>query len=187
LGVLALLGWLRNQPGDSWQQRWRASGAEDRPDWRLLVGTDQANPPPHLSPRLLVLIRADAIRPSLDWPLRFAPARHNLAAEMARTRDPGAFAELAALCHGRVGLQSQQQALTNIAIVMAVKGGNVAAVRVGDCLELLATAARTRATNDRHANSLLFYQLLRAHGDLARTHPPRSKCSPALGNPAASS
>ncbi len=139
LGVLALLGWLREQPGDNWQQRWRVSGAEYQPDWRVLIGTDQANPLPHLSPGLLVLICADVIRPSLDWLLRFAPARHNLAAEMARTRDRAAFAELAALCQGRVRLQSQQQALTNVAIVMAVKGGNVAAVRVGDCLELLAT------------------------------------------------
>ena len=47
---------------------------------------------------------------------------------------------------------------------MAVKGGNVAAVRVGDCLELLATAAPTRTSNDRHAESPLFYQLLRTHG-----------------------
>ena len=54
---------------------------------------------------------------------------------------------------------------------MAVKGGNVAAVRVGDCLELLAAAARTRATNDRHAQSPLFYQLLRAHGDLGPDAP----------------
>ena len=38
LGVLAVLGWLRTQPGDSWQQRWQASGAEDQPDWRRLVG-----------------------------------------------------------------------------------------------------------------------------------------------------
>ena len=88
LGVLAVLSWLRIQPGDSWQQRWRASGAEDQPDWRQLVGTDRAKPLPHLSPGLLVLICADVIRPSLDWLLRFAPARHNLAAEMARMRDP---------------------------------------------------------------------------------------------------
>ena len=166
-----MLGWLRERPGDSWQQRWRASGAEDQPDWRLLVGTDRAKPLPHLTSGLLVLICADVIRPSLDWLLRFAPARHNLAAEMARTRDRAAFAELAALCQGRVGLQSQQQALTNVAIIMAVKGGNVAAVRVGDCLELLAAAARTRATNDRHAESPLFYQLLRAHGDLGPDAP----------------
>jgi hypothetical protein len=38
LGVLAVLGWLRTQSGDSWQQRWWASGAEDQPDWRRLVG-----------------------------------------------------------------------------------------------------------------------------------------------------
>ena len=171
LGLLAVLGWLRERPGDSWQQRWRASGAEDQPDWRLLVGTDRAKPLPHLTPGLQMLICADVIRPSLDWLLRFAPARHNLATEMARTRDPAAFAELAALCQGRIGLQSQQQALTNVAIVMAVKGGNVAAVRVGDCLELLAAAARTRATNDRHAQSPLFYQLLRAHGDLGPDAP----------------
>ena len=171
LGVLAVLGWLRGQPGHSWQQRWRASGAEDQPDWRLLLGTDRAKPLPHLTPGLLVLFCADVIRPSLDWLLGFAPARHNLAAEMARTRDGAAFAELTALCQGRVGLQSQQRALTNIAIIMAVKGGNVAAVRVGDCLELLAAAARTRVTDDRHASSPLFYQVLRAHGDLGPDAP----------------
>ncbi len=172
LGVLAVLGWLGAQPGHSWQQRWQASGAEDHPDWRLLVGTDRGKPLPHLTSGLLVLICADVIRPGLDWLLRFAPARHNLAVEMARTRDRDVFAELTALCRsGRVGLQSQQQALTNIAIIMAVKGANAASVRVGDCLELLATAARTRVTNDRHAQSPLFYQLLRAHGDLGPDAP----------------
>jgi Phage integrase family len=183
LGVLAVLGWLRNQPGDSWQQRWRDSGAEDQPDWRVLIGTDQANPLPHLSPGLLVLICADVIRPSLGWLLRFAPARHGLATEMARTRDRGAFADLSALCQGRVGLQSQQQALTNVAIIMAVKGGNVAAVRVGDCLELLAAAARTRTTNDRHAHSPLFYQLLRAHGDLGPDAPAAIEVFSGRGQP----
>ena len=88
LGVLAVMNWLRTQSGDSWQQRWRASGAEDHPDWRRSVGVGRAKPMPHLSPGLLVLICADAIRPGVDWLLRFAPARHNLATEMARTRDP---------------------------------------------------------------------------------------------------
>jgi hypothetical protein len=183
LGVLAVLGWLRGQPGDSWQQRWRASGAEDQPDWRLLVGIDRAKPLPHLTSGLLVLICADVIRPSLDWLLRFAPARHNLAPEMARTRDAAVFAELAALCLGRVGLQCQQQALTNVAIIMAAKGGNVAAVQVGDCLELLATAARTRTSNDRHAESPLFYQLLRAHGDLGPDAPAAIEMFSGRGQP----
>ena len=134
-----------------------------------------------------MLICADVIRPGLDWLLRFAPARHNLAAEMARTRDRAAFAELTALCQGRVGLQSQQRALTNIAIIMAVKGGNVAAVRVGDCLELLAAAARTRVTDDRHARARCSISCCARTATSARTRPPRSKCSSAVGNPAASS
>lgn len=186
LGVLTVLNWLRTQPGDSWQQRWRASGAEDQPDWRRLVGSsDRAKPPSHLSPGLLVLICADVIRPSLDWLLRFAPARHNLAVEMARTRDPsGAFTALTALCRsGRVGLQSQQQALTNIGIIMAAKGGPVEQVRVGDCVELLATAARTRATTPSHLNSPLFYQLLRTHGDLGPDAPAAIEMFSGRGQP----
>ena len=173
LGVLAVLGWLRTQPGDSWQQRWQASGAEDQPDWRRLVGTDPAKPLPHLSPGLLVLICADVIRPSLDWLLRFAPARHNLAVEMARTRDPsGAFTALTALCRsGRVGLQSQQQALTNVAIIMAAKGGPVEQVRVGDCVELLATVARTRR-HDRQTS-----QQPAVLSTAARAWRPRSRCA----------
>ena len=88
IGAAGGAGLAVEQPGDSWQQRWRASGAEDQPDWRLLVGTDRAKPLPHLTPGLQMLICADVIRPSLDWLLRFIPVRHNLAAEMARTRDP---------------------------------------------------------------------------------------------------
>jgi len=185
LGVLAVLNWLRTQPGDSWLQRWRASGAEDQPDWRRLVGADPAKPLPHLSPGLLVLICADVIRPSLDWLLRFAPARHNLAVEMARTRDPsGAFTALTALCRsGRVGLQSQQQALTNVAIILAAKGGQVEQVRVGDCVELLATVARTRAAAARHLNSPLFYQLLRAHGELGPDAPAAIEMFSGRGQP----
>jgi len=185
LGVLSVLTWLRAQPGESWQQRWRASGAEDHPDWRLLVGTDPAKPLPHLSPGLLVLTCADVIRPSLDWLLRFAPARHNLGAEMARTRDPsGAFTAMTASCRsGRIGLQSQQQALTNIAIIMAVKGGPVEQVRVGDCVELLATAARARPTTPGHVHSPLFYQLLRAHGDLGSDAPAAIEMFSGRGQP----
>src|SRR5258708_31361014 len=111
LGLLAVLGWLRVQPGDSWQQRWRAGGAEDQPDWRLLVGTDRAKPLPHLTPGLQMLICAHLIRPSLDWLLRFIPAPHNLAAEMAPTRDPAPFAPPTALCHGPTGPYCPQQAL----------------------------------------------------------------------------
>lgn len=185
MGVLAVMNWLRTQSGDSWQQRWVASGAEDQPDWRHLVGTARDKPLPHLSPGLLVLVCADVIRPGLDWMVRFAPARHNLATEMARTRDPAAFAALAALCkQGGVGLQSEQRALTQVAVIVATKGGLVEQVRVGDCVELLAAAAeRPRVTVDRHANSPLFYQLLRAHGGLGVDAPAAIEMFSGRGQP----
>jgi hypothetical protein len=196
LGVLAVLSWLQTRSGDSWQQRWQASGAEDQPDWRDLVTaaaagrrrarTAPGTQLPHLSPGLLVLICADVIRPSLGWLLRFAPARRGFAAEMARTRDSAAFAALAPLCaQGRVGLQTGQQALTRIGVIMAAKGGPVAAVRVGDCVELLQVAADIRATSGSkaHAHSPLFYQLLRSHGVLGEDAPAAIEMFSGRGQP----
>jgi Phage integrase family len=182
LGVLAVLSWLQTFPGASWQQRWQASGAEDQLDWRDGITAASAGRCrsrvatgarlPHLGPGLLVLVCADVIRPSLGWLLGFAPARRGLAAEMARTRDTAAFAALTESCtQARVGLQSGQQALTRIAVILAAKGGPVAQVAVGDCVELLQITDGLRATSEAHAHSPLFYQLLRTHGVLG-THAP---------------
>jgi hypothetical protein len=152
LGVLAVLNWLQTHPGDSWQQRWRASGAEDQTDWRDLVTA--------------------------------AAARRNLATEMARIRDQAAFAGLAESCTaGRVGLQSGQQALTRVAVILAAKGGPVAAVRVGDCVELLQVTAGMRATSEAHAHSPLFYHLLRSHGVLGEDAPAAIEMFSGSGQP----
>jgi integrase len=133
-----------------------------------------------------VLICADVIRPSLAWLLRFAPARRGLATEMARTRDSVAFAALAELCaQARAGLQTGQQALARIGVIMAVKGGPVADVRVGDCVELLQAAAHLRATSgsEAHAHSPLFYQLLRSHGALGEDAPAAIEMFSGRGQP----
>jgi hypothetical protein len=195
LGVLAVLNWLRGQPGDSWQQRWQASGAEAHPDWRDLLtaatsggaGTgavSAATPLPHLSPGLLVLVCADVIRPSLGWLLRYAPVRRGLALEMARTRDSATFKVLTTSCtDAAVGVQTGQQALTRIAVIMAAKGGLVGAVQVGDCVELLATAADMRSTQEAHAHSPLFYQLLRTHGVLSQDAPAAIEMFSGRGQP----
>ncbi len=193
-GVLAVLSWLQTHPGESWQQRWQASGAETHPDWRDMVTAAGRSRPqtapgkqlPHLSPGLLVLICADVIRPGLGWLLRFAPARRNLATEMARTRDSGAFAELAESCtRAQVGLQSGQLALTRVAMIMAAKGGPVSEVRVGDCVQILEAAAGLRAASglEAHATSPLFYQLLRAHGVLGEDAPASIEVFSGRGQP----
>jgi len=177
LGLLSVVNWLQTQPGDSWQDRWVASGAQDHSDWRELVasasvgraGITEVNHTklsPHLSPGLMVLICADVIRPSIRWLLASPAARRGLATEMARTRDPVVFAQLAArLSQGAaVGTQSGQQALAHIAVIMAAKGGLVGQVSVGDAVELLEVSARVSAKRDGNAHSPLFYQLLHAHG-----------------------
>ena len=195
LGVLAVLSWLQTFPGTSWQQRWQASGAEDQLDWRDLLTAGSAGRArftaavggrlPHLGPGLLVLICAEVIRPGVGWLLRFAPARRGLAGEMGRTRDTAAFAALAESCtHGRVGLQSGQQALTRIAVILAAKGGLVAEITVGDCVELLQVSDELRATaGDGHAHSPLFYQLLRTRGVLGQHAPAAIEMFSGRGRP----
>jgi hypothetical protein len=191
-GVLAVLGWLEEFPGGNWQQRWQASGAEAAPDWRDLFSGEAAgrsrastgSPAPHLSIGLMVLICADVIRPGLEWLLRFAPARRGLATEMARTRDSKAFAALTQACtEAQVGLQTSQQALTRIAVIMAAKGGQVWAVRVGDCVELLAVVAGLGTRFQGDARSPLFYQLLRRHGALGEDAPAAMEMFSGNGQP----
>ena len=193
LAVLSVVSWLQAQPGDTWQGRWRSSGAEDQRDWRDLVvaapgpsaaaAVNSGKPPSHLSPGLLVLICADVIRPSLGWMVTSPQARRNLAVEMARTRDTATFAELDRMCvAGGVGLQVGQQALTRIAVIMAAKGGTVGDVRVGDCLELLAIAAASEQ-RDMHARSPLFYHLLHSRGDWGEDTPAAIQVFSGRGQP----
>ncbi len=191
VGVLSVLNWLRTHPGATWQDRWLASDAEAHPDWQALVGmagaggteASQSRRMPHLAPGLLVLICAEVVRPSLSWLLGYAPARRGLAVEMARTRDSAAFAELSGMCtSGPVGQQAGQQALTRIAVIMAVKGGLVSDIVVGDCVELL-EVARTHGQGDGHAHSPLFYQLLHAHGRLGEDAPAATRMFAGRGRP----
>lgn len=134
----------------------------------------------------MVLICADVIRPGLGWLLRFAPARRGLADETARTRDSTAFAALNQACtDGHLETQTRQQALTRIALILAAKGGPVAAVRVGDCVQLLAavTSLGTGTRLQTNARSPLFYQLLRQHGVLGEDAPAAMEMFSGSGQP----
>jgi len=180
LGLIAVVTWLEAQPGESWQDRWRASGAEDQQDWRGLVaawkaaraGASPGCLPPHIGGGLMLLICGDVIRPGTGWLLRCSPTPRNLAAEMARTRDGTAFAELTALCQdASVGSYARLAALDKIAVIMAAKGGLAADITVGDCAKLLGIAEQVRTGTDRHSSSPFFYQLLRAWGAFGEDAP----------------
>ncbi|MGH9303854.1 MAG: tyrosine-type recombinase/integrase [Acidimicrobiales bacterium] len=194
IGVLAVVSWLQARPGDTWQERWLASGAESQADWRTLVDAPEGEPEPgtlrrtrsllHLAPGLLVLICADVIRPSLAFLLASAPTRYKLAQEMARTRDAIGFERLAqCLGEGAVGLQPAQQALTRIAVIMAAKGGLSGEVTVGDCVEVLELTRQMGGDAEGHARSSLFYQALRQSGTLGEDAPAALRVFSGRGQP----
>ena len=156
----------------------RASAEVRPPPASRTTSAGYASPPAAAAALREASCTIPCTRHDVAWPPRWpAPAT------------AAAFAVLAELCtQGRVGLQSGQQALTRIAVILAAKGGPAAAVQVGDCVELLQVAAGMRATSEVHAHSPLFYQLLRSLGVPGRGRARRdARCSPAAGSRPASS
>jgi len=173
-GLTRVLEWLERQPGDTWQDRWIASGADAEGNlaWRglparwLAAGDRGPKDPEQVSLTvgrgMLLLVCGDVIRPSLGWLLTPVTIK-NLAAEIARTRDPDGFTALTSACQADlVNAHTMRLALRRVATILAAKGGLIRDITVGDCLELL------RIADDLHdyagATSPYFYQLLRAAG-----------------------
>jgi hypothetical protein len=181
IGLTKLVHWLEAQPGRTWQDRWVASGADAAGNlgWRELAGSwlrgagwASANPRTDfiaLGRGVLPLICGDVIRPSLGW-LLTPETPKNLAAEMARSRDPGGFAALAALARtDPASAATKDLAVRRIAVILAAKGGTIAGITVGDCLELLDVLA---AGSGGGSTSPYFYQLLHALGTFPAAAPP---------------
>jgi hypothetical protein len=185
-GLCSVLDWLRSKPGRTWQDRWIASGAEHRPDWRSLPAQQSAVPAPTAAAAraanrcalgLKLLICADVIRPSLDW-LLATPSPKNLAATMARTRDRATFTRLAATCaESATGQSTRTVALSRIAMIMAAKGGTAEAITVGDCIQMQQASvdAGRRLGKGNSFRSPFFYQLLRSLGGFPDTAPPTTR------------
>ena len=170
-GTAKLLRWLSSFPGDTWQQRWEASQAEDHPgsSWARLParwlqdnGTGSSCDGNDLSSGLLMLICGDVIRPGLAWML--TRTHRYLALVMAETRDPAGFARLRELAESGPpsALDDARYAATRVATLMACKGGIVSDITVGDCVELADTQRRVHARGGQR--KVDFYLRLRALG-----------------------
>ena len=179
-GLVRVLGWLEQQPGDSWQDRWLASAADARGNvaWRCLPAQWKAGIPYgagdsesvrlNIARAMSLLVGADVLRPSLSWLLTpGTPA--GLVADLTR-RDPDGFARLDAVWRADgTSTHTAQLALRRIAAIMAAHGGRVSDITVGDCLDLLQTLEQHGAGTG--ARSPYFYQLLRAAGVFADNAP----------------
>jgi hypothetical protein len=178
-GTTRILGWLASFPGDSWQQRWKASGAEDLPKeqwldlpmgWRQAAGRSIA---PHnrgcFQAGLLMLVCADVIRPAFGWMIR--KASNWIVPAMAACRDPHGYASLQGLIDADPdGITAGQArlALGRITMIMACKGGLVRDITVGDYLALLDAMHQTGTGG---AGRLLAYRLLHGLGHLGPDAP----------------
>src|SRR6202022_2133854 len=170
-GTAKMLRWLSSFPGDTWQQRWEASQAEDHPGsswvqlplrWLQHNGMRASSDGNDLSSGLLMLICGDAIRPGLAWML--TRTHRYLALVMAETRDPAGFDRLRELAEAgpTSSLDDARYAATRVATLMACKGGLVSDITVGDCVELADTQRRVHARGGQR--KVDFYLRLRALG-----------------------
>ena len=119
------------------------------------------------------LIGADVVRPGLGW-LMATSSPLRIANEMGRVRDPAGFARLREVRDaGTFGNATVAPAMEKVAFIMAAKGGMVADITVGDCLELVRTSRDVFPGPSRSTrHSPFFYQMLHAAGVFPARAPP---------------
>ncbi|HEV2452003.1 MAG TPA: hypothetical protein VGS62_08755, partial [Streptosporangiaceae bacterium] len=170
-GLMALLDWLQDQPGDTWQERWAGSGADAAGrGWSRLSGRWLRDRGENIRWRqgelgigLRMAVSADVIRPSLRWLVAAKGSKSALAGSLAQVRDAEGFAHLRRLC-GESGTTGAVLArtLSRAALIVAAKGGCVRDITAGDVLELLDTEAALHASPP--GDTGVFYRLLRRAG-----------------------
>ncbi|MGN9912711.1 tyrosine-type recombinase/integrase [Phytohabitans sp. LJ34] len=172
-GLGKVLDWLERQPGATWQQRWLASGANAAGfDWADLPLNGIVDPRRHhrdeLSCGLAMLVAGQAIRPGYPWLLRQRQAL--MLAEVRAAIDPDGFARIERDAN-QAARYARSDALNKLTWIVIRKGGLVADITVGDCVEL------TKALQEHHfrgsAGRPLFYALLKATGVLPAAAPER--------------
>lgn len=174
LAVRQLLIWLAGFPGETWQQRWLASGADTAGKaWTELPDANGATSDLHRRRGEITgaagrLILFDVIRPSYVW-LYSAPS-NTLYQRFEQRRDPAGFAALAARCETNTALTAsdRRSAFIQLARILMHNGGLLADISVVDCVE--AYRAQTGYAHARQHS--LWYTLLRDEGILPADAPP---------------
>lgn len=179
IGVELLLDWLAGQPGGTWQERWLSVEAGiPGTAWRQVRAVWLAGRPHRaswhqdfVSIALRLAISAEIVRPSLAWLLTGTMSNGSLVRTLAASRDPEGFARLAEHCNRAPGVSAKARAHTayRAALIMAAKGGTLAAITVGDILELLDAEAGT--PSGMSDGTTLFYRVLHETGILGNEAP----------------
>ncbi|MGH3121714.1 MAG: tyrosine-type recombinase/integrase, partial [Streptosporangiaceae bacterium] len=172
LGLRLLLDWLAGQPGDTWQDRWLASGADAAGNsWRQVTTAwlqDHGHRTGHrqevMSRTLVAAISADLIRPTPAWLAEANFRKGTLVNALARSRDPEGFRRLQAACSAdpAVSAMAAGRVVYRTALIVAAKGGTVSDITTGDVLDVLDAEAEAHGTAVGATH--LFYRILHAMG-----------------------
>jgi integrase len=145
-GLPLLLDWLGDQPGDTWQERWLAAGADAAGDgwaegpaaWLEREGLLSRGRLELMTSSLLAAVGADIVRPSPGWLLTGGKKR-KVVHHMVRWRDPEGFERLRVAAERDPSVTPQAEMLTlfRAAVVVAAKGGDVSDITAGDMIEVL--------------------------------------------------
>ena len=167
-GVSALLGWLGAQPGDTWQERWLASGADSAgAAWRQIPavwlrasGRDAPERVEALGAAFTIAVCADVVRPGIAWFVTSVPRGGALVRGMAQARDVEGFARLRRQCEqdNQLPAGAMTHTLHRVAVILGAKGGVLADITLGDVVELLDAEARCQRGPMAHATA--FYRTL---------------------------
>lgn len=176
-----LLCWLQRFAGESWQQRWLASGADTAGKaWPDLVtnGADDGLsaaglPDDPVKARKLAtgtagrLILLDAIRPGYDW--LYSSPSGTLFPRFEQLRDPAGFAAVGARCDAdpRMTSTDRRAALIQLCRILMHNGGLLGEITLADCVE--AYRAQTGYGTRLHSR---WYGLLRDLHILGQDSPP---------------
>jgi hypothetical protein len=172
-GLTKLLDWLQRQPGDTWQDRWLASGADSAGfGWADLLLSERVPARRHhrdeLCCGLELLVAGQVIRPGYSWLLRQRQAL--MLAEAREAIDPDGFQNLDPYADHAAGW-AKSDALNKLTWIVIRKGGLIGDITVGDCVEL------TTALQEHHfrgsAGRPLFYAMLKQAGVLPAAAPER--------------
>jgi Phage integrase family len=178
-GVKLALTWLNDQPGDTWQQRWLASGADAAgPAWKQTCIPWMDNDGIHVAQRLdllsiglISMICADLVRPSLQWLAAPGVSAWALARRLETGRDPDGFGRLRAACKDDTNVTASARHATvgRAAILVAAKGGTLNDVTAGDVLGLLEVESQIAGRPRDY--SAVSWRLLRQLGVLGADAP----------------
>ena len=172
VGVGLVLDWLEAFPGESWQQRWRASGTDEAgARWMDSIDVPGQLPAEHgrgqLSGGVGRLILVGAIRPAYNWLYRFQSGR--FFARFRAVRDPAGFARLDPLWGAteRGTDLDRNLAYLQLSRILVHNGGLLADITLDDCVE--AYRAEVGYSSRQHSH---WYRLLAQAGVLPAGSPP---------------